>query len=127
MPSISRRTFLMTSAAAVGVAACAPTTGLGGVGSSATARARQIYDAVFEQMLRLEPEAATSLGLDTGARAALKSQLGDPSVTGRNGWWGPLVEALPRLRAIEPQSLPTRERAFRDTAIWFGERAIDRQ
>ena len=127
MSSISRRTFLMTSAAAVGVAACARTTELGGVGTDSAAQARRIYDIVFEQMLRLEPEAATSLGLDTGARAALKSRLGDPSVTGRNGWWAPLVEALPRLRAIEPQSLPMRERAFRDTALWFGERAVDRQ
>ena len=127
MFSFSRRSFLAGGTAAVALTACARTPPLGAGGSNATAQARRIYDAVFEEMLRLEPEAATSLGLDTGARAALKSRLGDPTITGRNGWWGPLVEALPALRAIEPQSLPLRERAFRDTAIWFGERAVDRQ
>jgi hypothetical protein len=69
------------------------------------------------------PRAATNLGLDTGARAGLKSRLADRAVTGRTGWWGPLIEALPRLRAIDAASLPLRERALRDTAIWFGERA----
>ncbi|MFC7537227.1 DUF885 domain-containing protein [Sphingomonas sp. GCM10030256] len=78
-------------------------------------------------MLQLEPEAATNLGLDVGARAGLKSQLTDLSVTGRNGWWAPLIDALPRLRAFDRARLPLRERALLDTAIWFGERAVQRR
>ena len=127
MTYLSRRAFLLSSAAA-GLAACTPA-GRPARSSStgAAAAARAIYDNVFEQMLQLSPESATNLGLDTGARAGLKSRLSDRAVTGRTGWWGPLVDALPRLRAIDAGSLPLRERAFRDTAIWFGERALDRR
>ena len=121
---INRRSFLLASTAA-GLAAC--TRGLRPDGASEATRARTIYDQVFEQMLRLEPEAATNLGLDIDARAGLRARLNDLSTTGRNGWWGPLIEALPRLRAIDREALPLRERALRDSAIWFGERAADRR
>jgi uncharacterized protein (DUF885 family) len=123
--SIGRRAFLLSSAAA-GLTACAPKARIAARGPApAAAQARAIYDSVFEQMLQLSPEAATNLGLDTGARAGLKSRLSDRAVTGRTGWWGPLIDALPRLRAIDAAALPIRERALRDTAIWFGERAAE--
>jgi uncharacterized protein (DUF885 family) len=126
MKSLDRRTFLL-STAALGLAGCVTRPGAGAsapsTSTAATAQARAIYDRVFDRMLQLAPEAATNLGLDTGARAALKSRLSDRAVTGRDGWWGPLIEALPELRAIDAAALPLRERAFRDTAIWFGERA----
>ena len=123
MPQFDRRTFLLGTAA-LGATACTPTARPGSTSSiGAAAQARAIYDSVFEQMLLLSPESATNLGLAVGARAGLRSRLRDLSVTGRDGWWGPLIAALPRLRAIDSASLPLRERAFRDTAIWFGERA----
>ncbi|HEY0324579.1 MAG TPA: DUF885 family protein, partial [Allosphingosinicella sp.] len=127
MFAIDRRQFLFGSAAtgALAVAGCAPMARTDSSATGASAQARAIYDGVFEQMLRLSPEAATNLGLDTGPRAALKSQLSDRAVTGRGGWWGPLIDALPQLRAIDSGSLSLRERAFRDTAIWFGERAVE--
>jgi uncharacterized protein (DUF885 family) len=125
MATISRRSFIMASAAAAGLAACARTPRVGTAG--AATEARGIYDSVFEEMLRLEPEAATWLGYDSGPRAALKGRLRDLAATGRNGWWGPLVDALPRLRAIDEGSLPIRERALLDTAIWFGERSAERR
>jgi uncharacterized protein (DUF885 family) len=126
---IDRRDFLSSAAAAALLTSCAPMTRPGGAASSgnAAARARAIYEATFDQMLRLEPEAATNLGLDVGALAPLRSRLRDLSVTGRNGWWAPLVDALPRLRAIDRASLPLQARALRDTAIWFGERAVERR
>ena len=36
------------------------------------ARARALYDAIFEEMLTVTPQSATTLGLDTGSRAALR-------------------------------------------------------
>jgi uncharacterized protein (DUF885 family) len=112
MPQFDRRTFLLGTAA-LGATACTPTARPGGASSAgAAAQARAIYDSVFEQMLLLSPESATNLGLDVGARAGLKSRLRDLSVTGRDGWWGPLIAALPRLRAIDSASLPLRERAL---------------
>jgi uncharacterized protein (DUF885 family) len=127
MTSLSRRHFLAGAASAAALAACARTPRPGAAGASEAAEARAIYERVFAAMLPLEPEAATSLGLDVGAQAGLKARLRDLSVTGRNGWWGPLVQALPELRAIEVRRLPLRDRALRDTAIWFGELAADRR
>jgi uncharacterized protein (DUF885 family) len=129
MPNLDRRHFLLGSAA-LGVTACMSAARPGApapqaAAGNAAAQARAIYESVFEQMLRLAPEAATNLGLDDGPRAALKSELSDRAATGREGWWPPLIAALPRLRAIDTSRLPLRERAFRDTAIWFGERALE--
>jgi uncharacterized protein (DUF885 family) len=124
MSLLSRRTFLLSSAAA-GLAACTRTPPAGPAGTSAAAAARAVYDAAFEQMLAIAPETATALGLDTGARAGLKHRLTDRARWGRIGWWAPLIEALPRLRAIDADALPLRERAWRDTAIWYAERAAE--
>jgi uncharacterized protein (DUF885 family) len=93
--------------------------------SGEAAQARAIYDSVFEQMLAIAPEMATGLGLDNGAHAALKHRLTDEARYGRIGRWEPLIAALPRLRALDAARLPLRERAWLNTAIWFGERATD--
>jgi uncharacterized protein (DUF885 family) len=47
------------------------------------ADALKLLDAVADSLLKLLPETATSLGIDTGARAALRSQLGDRSDAGK--------------------------------------------
>lgn len=49
---------------------------------SADADALKLLDSIAENLLRLQPETATSLGIDTGERAALRSQLGDRSQAG---------------------------------------------
>jgi len=123
--NFNRRQFLASSVAtgALLASGCATTPRAAAGGGSAQASA--LYDAVFAQMLQLSPETATALGLDNGANAGLKARLSDRAATGRTGWWGPLVDALPRLRAIAPESLPLRERAWRATALWFGERAAE--
>ncbi|HEX9932298.1 MAG TPA: DUF885 family protein [Allosphingosinicella sp.] len=124
MQPLSRRSFLLASAATA-LTACARLPRTGSAAAGGAAQARAIYNSVFERMLALAPETATSLGLDVGDRAPLKSRLTDRARLGRTGWWGPLVEALPQLRAIEASSLPLRERAWLSTAIWFAERAVE--
>ncbi|HET7696092.1 MAG TPA: DUF885 domain-containing protein [Vicinamibacterales bacterium] len=47
------------------------------------AGAKELLDSAAENLLRLFPETATSLGVDTGARAALRSQLADRSAEGQ--------------------------------------------
>jgi len=56
-------------------------------------------------MLALSPEGATSLGVDTGAHAALRSQLGDRSSTGQAKLIALLREALNRAGQIPAASL----------------------
>lgn len=125
MLTLSRRSFLSSSTAAA-LGACAPIArGERALGTGEGAKARVLYDAVFEQMLAIAPETATSLGLDTGARASLKNRLFDRARWGRVGWWSPLVDALPQLRSLNADRLPLRERAWLNTAIWYGDRAVE--
>ena len=123
MQSLSRRTFLLSSAA-MGVAACAPVSRTGFVsGSGAAAQARTLYNRIFEEMLVASPETATSLGLDTGERAALKSKLADASPAGKLSYYAPLARALPELKSIRRDQLGGRDRAWLDTALWFAKRS----
>jgi uncharacterized protein (DUF885 family) len=64
------------------------------------APARTLLDRITEEHLRLNPESATSLGIDIGPRAPLKSRLEDRSPQGRARalqWLGSTVSRLDRL------------------------------
>jgi uncharacterized protein (DUF885 family) len=127
MTHFNRRNFLMTSAAAAALGGCAPTArtrSAGSAGNQAT-EARAVYDAMFERVLAVSPETATSLGLDNGARAGLKNRLSDSSAEGRFGSSSVLAAAGPQLRAIDRSGLRGRDRAWYDTAAWFVERASE--
>jgi uncharacterized protein (DUF885 family) len=69
-----------------------------------------ILNDVGENLLRLFPESATSLGLDTGPRAALRSQLTDRSAAGRRRVADRVRTDLARVQAVHlaPLSHPTR-------------------
>jgi uncharacterized protein (DUF885 family) len=79
---MNRRDLLLTSAAAAFSAesalAKAPrgNEGVGGEG----ARLNALFDAIMTQALDNSPEFTTSLGLDSGARAASKFKLDDRSI-----------------------------------------------
>src|SRR5512147_1401421 len=60
---------------------------------------------VGENLLRLFPEVATQLGLDTGARAALRSQLMDRSAAGRQHIADVVRTDLARVNAIDVSKL----------------------
>jgi uncharacterized protein (DUF885 family) len=118
-----RRQFLLATAAATGALA------LGGcatmVPRSRTAGIRSLYDRIFEEMLQVSPELATSLGLDTGDKAALRGRLSESGPAGKMGGYRPLVAHLPELRRIGRAGLEPREQAWRDTIVWLGERVSD--
>jgi uncharacterized protein (DUF885 family) len=123
MQTLSRRTFLL-STAAIGVAACIPMSRHGSAsGPGAAAQARAVYAGIFEEMLVASPETATGLGLDTGNRAALKSRLADASPAGKLNYYAPILRALPQLKAIRRDELDGRDLAWLDTALWFAERS----
>lgn len=89
----STRRDVLAGGAALGVlftasAAAAP---VGDAGLAA------ILDGIAGEVLRASPETATSLGLDTGARASLKSKLSDRSVA---GVYSDRVEGRARLRRL---------------------------
>jgi uncharacterized protein (DUF885 family) len=67
--------------------------------------ARQLLDEVAENLLRLFPESATSLGIDTEERAALRSQLADRSPQGQERIVARVREDLKRVEAIDASRL----------------------
>ena len=65
------------------------------------ADAVKLLDAVADNLLKLLPETATSLGIDTGARAALRSQLADRSAAGKQRLAGQVRTDLERVKAFK--------------------------
>jgi len=69
------------------------------------ADANSLLDSIGENLLRLAPEQATSLGIDTGKRAALRSQLADRSKAGQARIAETLRSDLKRANDIEVSGL----------------------
>ena len=65
-----------------------------------------MLDQVAENLLHLFPEGATSLGIDTGRRAALRSQLFDRSADGRQRVAAQVRADLERVKALSLSGLP---------------------
>jgi uncharacterized protein (DUF885 family) len=79
-----------------------------GTKSSSTtteAAARALLDELADQLLRLLPESATSLGIDTGARSSLRSQLTDRSAQGQQRIAQQLRADLARVNAFDASGL----------------------
>ena len=69
------------------------------------AQANALLDQIAEDLLRLSPESATSLGIDTGARAALRSQLSDRSADGAQRLKSQVRASLDRINAVPTADL----------------------
>jgi uncharacterized protein (DUF885 family) len=69
------------------------------------ADARALLDQLAENLLRLSPESATSLGIDIDARAPLRAQLTDRSAAGRQQIASQLESDLERANALAASGL----------------------
>ena len=69
------------------------------------ADALALLDQIGESYLRFAPEGATTLGIDTGARAALRSQLADRSADGQQKIADQVRQDLERARAFNTAGL----------------------
>ena len=67
--------------------------------------AETLLAAITEELLVDYPESATQLGIDKGARAALKSKLGDRSAAGQQAIAQRVAQRLERLKAIDMPAL----------------------
>jgi uncharacterized protein (DUF885 family) len=65
-----------------------------------------LIDQIGEHYLRFAPESATSLGIDTGARAALRSELADRSAEGQQKIANQVRQDLERAKALDVSALP---------------------
>ncbi len=69
------------------------------------AQASALLDSIAENLLRLSPESATSLGIDTGARGVMRAQLGDRSAAGQQRIAATLTADLARLNGLDTSAL----------------------
>jgi uncharacterized protein (DUF885 family) len=105
--SFSRRQVIGTlsaGAAALTLPGCAPTLASGPI-PSGEGGVKALLDSIGENLLALSPESATSLGLDTGPRAILRSRLADRSQAGQDRLAAVLRTDLARAEAIETAGL----------------------
>ena len=106
-PLFSRREAL----GSIGAASALPL--LGGCATAELALGRPategeasvLLDSIAENILALSPESATSLGIDKGARAALRSQLSDRAAAGQARLAATLRADLARAEAIDTSGL----------------------
>ena len=63
--------------------------------------AKTMLDGIGDRLLALAPESATTLGLDTGARAALRSKLADRSRAGQDAIAAQLRADLAEAESID--------------------------
>jgi len=120
MNELDRRSFLATTAGAALLTA-APALAQAG---SEDARLRAKLDAIFETLVDDSPRFATSLGKDTGARAALKSQLDDNSDAAKarrlersRGW-------LKDLKAVDRAKLSAASKVDYDVVVYQQDQAV---
>ena len=102
--SFSRRQAI--GALSVGVAAVAlPASRVLAQAPAGEAQVTALLDSIGENLLALSPEGATSLGLDTGARAVLRSRLADRSQAGQDRLAAVLRTDLARAEAVDTAAL----------------------
>ncbi len=102
----SRRDFIVGTGAAIAVAQL-PTRAVGADGDESV---QELLAEFAEELLVDYPESATSLGIDTGARAALKAKLSDRSAAGQQSIAQRVATRLERLKAIDTSKLDTATR-----------------
>jgi uncharacterized protein (DUF885 family) len=129
-PQFDRRQAIAMLLATSALGGCATTPAEEGAVNAtpapgAAAQARALYDRLFERLLAGNPASATSLGLDTGARAALRGQLSSSAPDQRFGFASDLAAARQDIEAIDAGLLSGSERTHLDAVRWFAARASE--
>jgi uncharacterized protein (DUF885 family) len=89
------------------------------VAGSGDAWLNALFEEIFEETVRNSPELATSLGLDKGAKADLKSKLdADPAPVERRDDLARNRRAIARLRAIGPSTLSDPAKLNREVVLY---------
>ncbi|MCI3132092.1 DUF885 domain-containing protein [Phenylobacterium aquaticum] len=120
MHQIDRRSFLATSAGAALLTA-APAFAQTGE----DARLKAMLDQMFEAQVDESPQRATSLGLDKGARAALKGQLDDNSAAGRARRLEAVRGRVAALKTIKREALSDAAKVDLDVVLYQNQTALN--
>ena len=114
MFSLNRR-MLLQSVSATTVLSATPVLAKAGRKAAPLSPFRKLLDSFAEEIMRLSPTQATSLGLDKGVRAALKSQLGDGSPAGDAKWAAQVGSMLTQLGKVNRAALSPADQIRYDT------------
>ena len=120
--SLDRRAFLKASAA---TAAVASLPGAAFAAGGAADPFKADLAAFADEILRLVPEQASSLGLDKGKYAALKSQLSDVSIAFDAKWLAEAKSIRERLNKVDRSKLSQPDQARYDAVAFSADGAID--
>jgi len=122
---IDRRRLLFTAAAGAGLAACGQALAQTPVAAaSASAALTALMGAIVQSFLLESPETLTSLGMDKGPMAAMKSRLDDRSQAKIDADRLVFHGQMDQLRAIDRAALPQTEGVYYDALRFFGETQI---
>ncbi len=116
--TLNRRTLLQA-----GAAAALATPSLAAPGQSANLH--HLLAAFADEILRLSPEQATGLGLDTGPYARLKSQLSEDTQAADAAWAAQVRSMRQRLTSAGTAGLSDADRTRYDTGLYAADRGID--
>lgn len=107
MPLSRRQTIATLGAGTAGLAIAGPAAALQSLPKTG---APALLDSIADNLLALSPEGATSLGIDTGDRAAMRGELGDRSTAGQKAVANTLKADLARVRAFDKTGLDNKTR-----------------
>jgi uncharacterized protein (DUF885 family) len=115
---MDRRSFLATGAT-VALLPFAETPARAAATGSNDAKLDKLFEDIFQERVRTSPELATSLGLDKGPNAALKSKLEtDPAPVQRRKDLARDRRAIAELNAISPASLSDAAKLNREVVLY---------
>ncbi|HEX6661272.1 MAG TPA: DUF885 family protein, partial [Sphingomicrobium sp.] len=122
---MDRRSFLATSATVALLPLTeAPALAVVTKPGSGDARLNQTFEDIFQERVKNSPELASSLGLDKGPNAALKSRFDtDPVQTQRNKNLARNRRAIAKLKAFSPATLSDAAKLNREVVIYSLETA----
>ncbi|MEH3039285.1 MAG: DUF885 domain-containing protein [Sphingomonas paucimobilis] len=120
---LTRRDWIAGAAAST-LTAALPVRAQGSAGAADKA-AEATLSKIADAMLLDSPETATGLGIDTGARAALKSRLGDRSAAGQRAIADHLRAHVATLKRIDTAPLSPATRTDIDVVKTAFETALD--
>src|SRR3954471_14191046 len=123
---MDRRSFLATGAtvALLPLAEAPAISAVTGKAGSSDARLNQLFEQIFQERVRTSPELASSLGLDKGPNAALKSKFDtDPGPVSRRKDLARNRRAIAELRAISPATLSEPAKLNREVVLYSLETA----
>ena len=119
---IDRRRLLFTAAAGAGLAACGQALAqTPAAAASASAALTALMNGIVQTFLLSSPETLTSLGMDKGPMAAMKSRLDDRSQAKIDADRAVFRDQMGQLRAIDRNALPEAEGVYHDTLTFFGD------